>query len=965
MKRLLLICGLLWSALASAQFTPGQLLTAQELNSQFALYAPLAGATYTGSVTVPTLTVTGTFTLPASTVLPNGVTATEQGYLDNSSLVATNSFVKRSILAATGTIPIANVTGGTYNFQTTGSGTQIVVLASGGSITSVLTVAVPGSGYQVGDCLLMVGGNGDAILRVTSLSGSGVAGASVVYGGTGYTTGAQLAGMPLPPGSRDGVITGTLTSNLTIIIPAGTYLQGSRRIVFNNNTTGAFTTTVKLSNGSGGSTGTGVVLPQGTNNSSSAILYTDGQNDVWPATAPGGLLYTQGGAGSVARTVTSKLQDTVSAFDFMTAAQISNVQGGTATVDVTAALQACINYVGSLPRGGTCYEPPGEYLISSTLTVTNPYVRLQGAGMFASVIVTTTNIEDILVGTNPITGLLGDDILDLGFYHTNTVVKTQPDVVMLSVLQTTVRAWFQNGAYGLVLYGGQGIKLDRIYAPGNYNPGSSPELNSAQAISLYGASTLAGYTLGTGAVNLPTEIEFEDPYITGPSIQGWEYGVAIFAGEHITFTGTYYVGQSTLDNVHIEQDANNQLILEPTLGPGGYIDGAGRAGIWVGGPNGNGSQYIGQLSVLGTVKGQSGTGLDGIYIDGTNRGGSFPQAVLNPVLAPTEVSGWSRYGMNLQGGANINIPHPNVFGNSFNTANVGEGINIGASVNGVRIVGGRSGGGTYGTGTGNQVSGITQNASATNVVIDGVDLQGNQSAFSSSVQTPVVSPLFNALTATGTASITNSTAVTGLTVTGTGSIGSFVTLAGNGATTPNKSIQAANGVLNIINNAQSTDILTLTDTGALTTVGSITPSQTAGIVGTTTNNNANAGSVGETITNSASGVSLTTGTPANVVSISLTAGDWDIWGNAEFDPAVSTVTSQIISAISTTSGTLPSSPNKCIQSTTQATGQSSTCAPVYTRLSIASTTTVYIVVDSSFTISTMTAAAVITARRRR
>ena len=65
----------------------------------------------------------------------------------------------------------------------------------------------------MGDCLLMVGGNGDAIMRVTSVSGGGVTAVSVVYGGTGYTTGLQLVGMPVPPGSRFGVVTGTLTSN--------------------------------------------------------------------------------------------------------------------------------------------------------------------------------------------------------------------------------------------------------------------------------------------------------------------------------------------------------------------------------------------------------------------------------------------------------------------------------------------------------------------------------------------------------------------------------------------------------------------------------------------------------------------------------------------------------------------------------------------------------------------------------
>jgi len=207
--------------------------------------------------------------------------AVTQGFLDNSTLVATDAFAKQSVLAASATIPIANLTGGTYNFATAGTGAQIVVITSGGSISGVLTIAAGGSGYQVGDCLVMVGGNGDAIMRVTSVSSGVITGVAVVYGGTGYVGSLQLTGMALPPGSRTGALSGTLTSNALIIIPAGTYLQGGRRIGFQNNTTGAFTITVKLSNGAGGSTGTGVVLPQGSTNNTSVILYTDGVNDVW------------------------------------------------------------------------------------------------------------------------------------------------------------------------------------------------------------------------------------------------------------------------------------------------------------------------------------------------------------------------------------------------------------------------------------------------------------------------------------------------------------------------------------------------------------------------------------------------------------------------------------------------------------------------------------------------------------
>ena len=68
------------------------------------------------------------------------------------------------------------------------------------------------------------------------------------------------------------------------------------------------------------------------------------------------------------------------------------------------------------------------------------------------------------------------------------------------------------------------------------------------------------------------------------------------------------------------------------------------------------------------------------------------------------------------------------------------------------------------------------------------------------------------------------------------------------------------------------------------TTSSITFSPTTGgIIGTTTNDNAAAGKVGEIITsqvlNSGTPVGLSNSTPADITSITLTAGDWDIMGN--------------------------------------------------------------------------------------
>lgn len=156
--------------------------------------------------------------------------------------------------------------------------------------------------------------------------------------------------------------------------------------------------------------------------------------------------------------------------------------------------------------------------------------------------------------------------------------------------------------------------------------------------------------------------------------------------------------------------------------------------------------------------------------------------------------------------------------------------------------------------------------------------------------------------------------------------------------------------------------------GAFTTLsasGTFTPSQTSGIVGTTTNNNANAGSVGEYVTSSASAVSLTSGTAANITSISLTAGDWNVWGNVQFVPAGTTTQAQAIASVSTTSATHAAPPYMGIVSASIAAGLNQTAGAPMQRLSLSSTTTVYLVATGAFSVSTETASGVIQARRVR
>lgn len=155
---------------------------------------------------------------------------------------------------------------------------------------------------------------------------------------------------------------------------------------------------------------------------------------------------------------------------------------------------------------------------------------------------------------------------------------------------------------------------------------------------------------------------------------------------------------------------------------------------------------------------------------------------------------------------------------------------------------------------------------------------------------------------------------------------------------------------------------------AQTFSAAITPSQTAGIVGTTTNNNANAGAVGEypTPTN-LSAVSLTSLTQTNVASVSLTAGDWDVQCSAQFVPASTTSWTGLSTSVSTTSatlGSLGSVVGYVSGGTTGANGQPIMATPTV-RVTLTATTTAYCVVNSQFTVSTMTASGSIRARRPR
>lgn len=193
-------------------------------------------------------------------------------------------------------------------------------------------------------------------------------------------------------------------------------------------------------------------------------------------------------------------------------------------------------------------------------------------------------------------------------------------------------------------------------------------------------------------------------------------------------------------------------------------------------------------------------------------------------------------------------------------------------------------------------------------------------------------------------------------------------------------VQAANAGNSGTSQNTLNTVVTFSDKGTAgasapdaTFAGTITPSQTAGIAGTTTNNNANAGSFGEYVTGTtaANTTSLTTNTPANAgagTNISLTAGDWDCTGVVNFTYGATTSVTNEAGGISTTTATLPAQDSyfdfetAAMVPTAGAVG-AYVCPTV--RLSLNGTTNVFLVTQATFTVSTIKAGGTIRCRRVR
>jgi hypothetical protein len=168
------------------------------------------------------------------------------------------------------------------------------------------------------------------------------------------------------------------------------------------------------------------------------------------------------------------------AWDYMTAAQIADVQAGTLTLDVTSALQAWLtaigtgNYEGAISGTREGYLPPGKYRVSSTLTIptntsifgapTNSVLRPSSA--FAA----GTPVLDVRAGVN-LYGLVVDGIdatnID-GYAIPNSESTLGNNTLIQKCYASRLTRTGATGGIGFYVQTGVGNTFRDCYATGNF-----------------------------------------------------------------------------------------------------------------------------------------------------------------------------------------------------------------------------------------------------------------------------------------------------------------------------------------------------------------------------------------------------------------------------------------------------------------------------------------------------------------
>lgn len=414
--------------------------------------------------------------------------------------------------------------------------------------------------------------------------------------------------------------------------------------------------------------------------------------------------------------------------------------------DDTAAAIAAVN--AAKAAGKRVWIGHGTLRLTAGLDLDGDNTLLTGSGYY-----TSTIYRDFAAGPTVKIRKAGDlrntgnGVIGVTFTRNLAVTLAATDVAHIKLVSCDT-AFVQdirmpNCVEGIQIVGGNSQWYERLNITGDYAAADKARF----AIKFEKCATA-----GTGTSALPTSISFSQVWVSGPTVNGagvggFAYPLWITAGENLAFDRAYF-GQGHFYTVLIEQGLDNALIIDTHFtasyidaadrgsgfGDGVYVVGAGVAAgeTWdgVARAGGNGSQYIGNVAFNGgTIKGQGGDGRDGVRVDGTSRGGAFPQALNGLHISPeTVISAWYRHGTNLEGGVGA-VVRGNHKGNNYTGAGAGSGIVLGPNCVRPTVVGARSGCDAYGaSATGLQVYGVRIDAGCSKYLVTDTAVYGNATA---------------------------------------------------------------------------------------------------------------------------------------------------------------------------------------------------------------------------------------------
>ena len=225
--------------------------------------------------------------------------------------------------------------------------------------------------------------------------------------------------------------------------------------------------------------------------------------------------YTQGGTGSVYRTVENRLRDTVSVKDFGAV--------GDGVTDDTAAIQAALDWAtggdGINGTTKTIYIPQGNYLISATLSVPS-VTRVVGAGRWETVLTATA----VFTGTAMLTDKGSASKLHVEHIRFNAIdaAATLTDVIKLGY---TIPFGTEGRLYELLIRGGTNAASTNVatgvnivgnvgyiqnvtveYCDTAFLEGPNSTVNSYSVCTTIGQKTY-GFSVGTAARLLNCHME--------------------------------------------------------------------------------------------------------------------------------------------------------------------------------------------------------------------------------------------------------------------------------------------------------------------------------------------------------------------------------------------------------------------------------------------------------------------------